>query len=210
VSPPQDGGARRKAGGARAQAALQAALRDFFADPEELDAGDLGLGELGEARGRSGDGVREYLSFRLAVERFALPIAQIREIIKVPLITRVPRTEGFVLGVLSLRGAVVPVIDLRMLLRQPVGPQTRRARVLIFDRSGEFVGLLVDEVHHVIRLGEADIEPHPFGARPEAEPVVGVGRQDGEIVALLDLQPVLTAERFVCRRLDHAVLTPEG
>jgi purine-binding chemotaxis protein CheW len=207
---PQDEGARRKAAGAKAQAALQVALRDFFADPEELDAGDLGLGELGEARGPLGQGVQEHLSFRLAEERFALPIAQIREIIKVPLITRVPRTEPFVLGVLSLRGTIVPVVDLRMLLKQPAGPQTRRSRVLIFDRAGELVGLLVDEVHHVIRLGEADIEPPPFGVRPEAEPVIGVGRQDGEIVALLDLQPVLTAERFVRRRRAQAILTPEG
>jgi purine-binding chemotaxis protein CheW len=206
----QDGSTRRKPGGAKAQAALEAALREFFADPEELDAGDLGLGELGEARGAAGAGVQEYLSFRLAEERFALPIAQIREIIKVPLITRVPRTEPFVLGVLSLRGTIVPVVDLRMLLGQPDSPQTRRSRVLIFIRAGELVGLLVDEVHHVIRLGEEDIEAHPFGTRPEADPIVGVGRQDGEIVALLDLHTALAAERFVRRRQGHGVLTSEG
>ncbi|HSA22047.1 MAG TPA: chemotaxis protein CheW [Myxococcota bacterium] len=207
---PADERTRRRPGGARAQAALETALRDFFADPEELDAGDLGLGELGEARGDTGAGVLEYLSFRLAEERFALPIAQIREIIKVPLITRVPRTEPFVLGVLSLRGTIVPAVDLRMLLRQPASPQTRRSRVLVYMRGGELVGLLVDEVHHVLRLGEADIEAHPFGARPEVEPVMGVGRKDDEIVALLDLHAALAADRFVRRRQDHAVLSPEG
>lgn len=199
-----------RAGAARADAGLDANLREFFASDEELDAGELGLGVLGEARGADGVGVREYLGFRLAEERFGLEIGRIREIIKVPLITRVPRTEALVLGILSLRGTIVPVIDLRLLLKLPARPQTRRSRVLVFDRDEELIGLLVDEVNHVVRLSEADIEPHPFGGRSDGGPVVGVGRQEGELLALLDLHAVLQLDRFITRTQGRSTLTPEG
>ena len=144
------------------------------------------------------DLVDEYLCFRLANELFAISIMFIREIIKPTTVTDLPRTEPEILGILSLRGTVVPVVDLRRLLGLDRTPGTRRARILIVDTQDELVGLLVDEVRHVIRLREDDVEPPPavFG-RSETEHMLGVGRVDGEMYILLDVHSVIKLEKFI-------------
>ena len=103
-----------------------------------------------------------------------------------------------ILGVLSLRGMIVPVVDLRLLIGLDELPQTRRSRILIVDADGELIGLLVDEVRHVIRLGEQDIEaPPPLFGRTETEHMLGVGRFDGEMYTLIDLLSIVDLDRFI-------------
>jgi purine-binding chemotaxis protein CheW len=159
----------------------------------------------------SDDGPRaEYLGFCLAGDVYAAPVALIREILKPPPLTHVPRAPPVVMGIVRerVRGQIVTVIDLRRRLRLPEAPFSRRARILLADtRQGETLGLYVDEVLQVYRLAEHEIElatalggevaGHIAGiARPgrggEGKPAeIKSGGHDASMVILLDLPSVL-------------------
>jgi purine-binding chemotaxis protein CheW len=147
------------------------------------------------SRGGATEADRELLSFRLAGEDYAVDILRLREIIRVAPLTEVPRAPAFVSGVLSVRGTVVPVMDLRRRLHLRADPPTKAARILIVTKDAEPHGLLVDEVRQVERLHTDQIEPPPpvlSGA--EAEFLGGIGRTDGRMLILLALDAVLSFE----------------
>jgi purine-binding chemotaxis protein CheW len=170
------------------------ALEDFFVPARELDV-DAGFSidvySVGAEREQGGL-LKEYLSFCLGEELNAVSISNIKEIIKPTYITAVPRTPDIILGVSSLRGTILPVLDLRRLLGLDAGDQTRKTRILIVDLKDELLGLFVDEVRHVIRLRDDEIEPPPamFG-RVDIEHLLGVGRYEGAMYTLLDLTSLL-------------------
>src|SRR5262245_97439 len=138
---------------------------------------------------------RELLSFRLAGEDYALDILRMREIIKLAPFTEVPRAPAFVPGIISVRGTIVPVIDLRLRLRLAASPPTKLSRIMIVRRDDDLYGLLVDQVRQPERLREIDIEPTPavIGGI-EAEFIAGLGRTEDRLLILLNLDSVLTFE----------------
>jgi chemotaxis signal transduction protein len=178
------------------------ALQSFFVTEDEMrsttDSMSLDLyREQLDGRMHS-EGVQEYLSFYLGKETYAVNIFNIKEIIKVPMITEIPRTEPVIMGVLSLRGTIASVVDLRLRLGLEDIPATRKSRILIVQMQEELVGLLVDEVRHVIRLRDDEIEPPPgVFDRAEAEHIVGVGRYDGDMYILLDLESVVELDKYI-------------
>src|ERR1700712_493663 len=91
-------------------------------------------------------GVREFLAFVVAGETYALPLSCIREIMRVPSVTPVPRSPRDVLGIISVRGQVTTLIDLRQRLRVQAAPVSSRTRVLLVDQGDEIMGLLCDRV----------------------------------------------------------------
>jgi purine-binding chemotaxis protein CheW len=140
----------------------------------------------------------EFLAFRMADEIYAVPIAYVKEILKLPPLTEVPRAPIDVMGVISVRGRIVTVRDLRKRLRLPEATPTRRSRILLAELApeqggtGERVGLFVDEVLHVYRLSDSEIESAANVLGSElAEYVGGIGRQAGEMIILIDLKPIL-------------------
>jgi purine-binding chemotaxis protein CheW len=140
----------------------------------------------------------EFLAFRMAEEIYAVPIAYVKEILKLPPLTEVPRAPVDVLGVISVRGGIVTVRDLRRRMRLPESQPTRRSRILLAELpeglggTGERVGLFVDEVLHVYRLADSEIESAANVLGSElAEYVAGIGRQAGEMIILVDLKPIL-------------------
>src|SRR5262249_7348014 len=101
----------------------------------------------------------EYLAFHLAGEPYAAPVALIREILKPPPMTPVPRAPHALMGIISVRGQIVTVMDLRRRLHLLEPPATPRTRILLVEsESGETLGLYVDEVLQVYRLAETEIE----------------------------------------------------
>jgi purine-binding chemotaxis protein CheW len=134
----------------------------------------------------------EFLAFSLAGELYAVKIAFIAEILKPPPITAVPRAPHNVIGVVSVRGRLVTIIDLRRRLKLPESPTDRRTRILLTGlEHGESIGLLVDEVMQVYRLAESEIEPaHVLGGDQPAH-IGGIGRPEGALIILLDLGPIL-------------------
>lgn len=146
---------------------------------------------------RAGEAGRrvEYLSFVLAGETYAVQIAHVAEILRLQPITEVPRAPSTVLGVISVRGKLVTVLDLRRRFRLPEGPLDRKARILLADvGTGEQIGLLVDEVHQVWRLAAEEIEPSNVLGGEQPAHMAGIGRPSdsgGAILILLDLRPIL-------------------
>ena len=135
----------------------------------------------------------EYVSFSLAGEAYAVPIAHIAEILKPLPITPVPRAPRVVIGVMTVRGRLVTVFDLRRRLRLPESPLDQRSRILITDTGDERIGLLVDEVMQVHRLAESEIEARDvLGGDPDPY-IAGIGRPEGALLILLDLRPILEA-----------------
>jgi purine-binding chemotaxis protein CheW len=133
--------------------------------------------------------LREFLSFRLGGDTYAVELARIREIVSSPPVTEVPRSPSEIVGICSVRGLLVTVVDLRQRLGLELSAPTRLSRILLANTdSGEVVGLLVDEVRHVVRLSSNEIEVtgSVLGA-DLSDHVLGVGRPEGDFVVLLDL-----------------------
>jgi purine-binding chemotaxis protein CheW len=137
----------------------------------------------------------EYLAFVLGHESYAVQIAHVAEILRPPPITEVPRSSRNVLGVVSVRGRLVTIVDLRRRFGLEEAPIDRRSRILLADAgTGEQVGLLVDEVRQVWRLAADEIEqPNALGGDQPAH-IAGIGRpvgNAGTVLILLHLAPIL-------------------
>ena len=133
----------------------------------------------------------QFLTFTLGAEVFAMDIRTVREIIQYGPMTTVPLMPGFVRGVINLRGAVVPVIDLQARFGRPAAEVGKKTCIVIFDslRQDERVelGLLVDAVSEVIDIAPADIEPPPnFGTGVRRDFIRGMGKVANRFVIILE------------------------
>jgi purine-binding chemotaxis protein CheW len=147
---------------------------------------------------------RRFLTFMLGGEEYALDILRISEIIKVRPVTEVPRAPAFVTGIISVRGTIVPVVDLRLRLHLPAPAPGPAARILIVTLKDEPYGLVVDEVVHVVRLHAEDIEAAPAAVGgASSEFIAGIGRppsimmpgaSGGRMLIILNVDAVLAFE----------------
>ena len=143
----------------------------------------------------------QYLTFMLAQEQFAIGILGIKEIIEYHGLTEVPMMPPCVRGVINLRGAVVPVLDLLARFGRPSSETSKRTCVVIVEIEGvedkHVVGLLVDAVNEVLDIAPSDIEPPPsFGARIRSDFLQGVGKVKGKFVLLLDVDRALSLDEI--------------
>ncbi|MBO8142023.1 MAG: chemotaxis protein CheW [Firmicutes bacterium] len=143
--------------------------------------------------------------FRLAGELYGVDIQQVREIIRVPEVTRVPRTPDFVEGVINLRGSVIPVLDLRKRFRLPAGEADRERRIVVVEMGEQTLGVIVDAVSEVLRLDQDRIEPpSPYIVNVDSQYITGIARLEDRLIILLDLNKVLSAgEREELERLEE-------
>jgi purine-binding chemotaxis protein CheW len=138
---------------------------------------------------------RQYLAFHLGDEEYALDIRRISEIIKVREFTDIPRSPEFIMGIISLRGVVVPVFDLRQRLNLGVSEITPTTRIVVCQLDEVSVGLLVDSINQVVNLIDEEIEPPPgVLSGLDREMITGIGRYQGRMIILLNLKSVLDVE----------------
>ncbi|MFY9512312.1 MAG: chemotaxis protein CheW [Rubrivivax sp.] len=143
----------------------------------------------------------QYLTFMLGGEMFAIGILSIKEIIEYDSLTEVPMMPPAVRGVINLRGAVVPVMDLLARFGRPSSPTTKKTCIVIVEiQSGaerHVLGVIVDAVNEVLDIAAEDIEPPPaFGARIRADFLQGMGKVRGKFVILLDVDHVLSLDEI--------------
>lgn len=137
--------------------------------------------------------VLQLVTFRLGNEEFSLDILRVQEIIRHMDLTRVPRTPEFVEGVINLRGRVIPVLDLRKRFGLPADEKTNETRIIVVDVDNRTVGLKVDAVSEVLRLPADTVEPPPaIVTGAESDYIKGVGKLDGRLLILLDVEKILT------------------
>ncbi|MGQ5522711.1 chemotaxis protein CheW [Chitinimonas sp. PSY-7] len=143
----------------------------------------------------------QYLTFRLGGEIYALEIVHIKEIIEYGGLTEVPLMPRFLRGVINLRGAVVPVIDLAVRFGRTETEVGRRSCIVIVEAEyaddWHDLGVIVDSVEEVLELRPEDIEPPPaFGAQLRAEFIRGMGKIEGRFVIVLALEHVLSIDEM--------------
>jgi purine-binding chemotaxis protein CheW len=144
-----------------------------------------------EAETTSADQV-ELLTFNIAGEQYAVSIEHLVEIIKPRDATLVPNADPTIIGIISLRGTMVTVIDVRRKLRHPPAAGGNDARVIVVERAGEILGFEVDRVLRVLKVDSAAVEPHPVVHSSElSEAVRGVFRHANALTILLDLDKLL-------------------
>lgn len=140
----------------------------------------------------------QYLSFAIRETHFGIPILKVREILQYEGVTSVPGTPGSIRGVINVRGAVVPIVDLGVKFGLREAPETRRTCVLVVETAGAgealTLGVIADAVDEVLDLGAAEIEPPPaFGTGIRLDYVTGLGKLPKGFVVLLDLDRLLAA-----------------
>lgn len=132
------------------------------------------------------------LAFVLDREEFAIPVTQVREVIRVSAITRVPQAPPHVRGVANLRGRILAVVDLRTRLGLASAELTPRSRVVVVETQGRVLGLLVDAVSQVTKVPQAAVVPAPDDVlSTDADYLTGVARWASRLIILLDLDKVL-------------------
>lgn len=142
---------------------------------------------------------RQYVTFGLDAELFGVEVTRAREILDLVPITKVPQTPDYLLGVINLRGQVVPVVDLRVKLGLPQVESTRDSCILVMEvqLDGEIltVGGLADSVREVLELRDDQIEPPPrMGTKLRTEFIAGMGKLDEQFLILLDIDRVFSSE----------------
>ena len=142
-----------------------------------------------------------YLTFALSSELYAVGILNVKEIIEYGNLTEIPMMPAFIRGVINLRGAVVPVIDLAARFGGKISEVQRRTCIVIVemrqDDAKQDLGIMVDAVSEVLEIPGAEIEPPPsFGAKIRADFISGMGKVNNKFVIILDIQRVLSVEEM--------------
>jgi purine-binding chemotaxis protein CheW len=147
----------------------------------------------------------QYLTFMLGRETFAVGILSIKEILEYEAPTDVPMMPPFVRGIVNLRGAVVPVIDLSVRFGRAGNPTTKKTCIVIVEtctpEGSQVFGVLVDAVNEVLEIAGTDIEAPPnFGTTVRTDFIKGMGKVRDRFVIILDVDAALSVE-------DMAALT---
>ena len=144
---------------------------------------------------------QQYVTFSLGDELFGVEVTRAREILSVSPVTRVPQTPEYLLGVINLRGQVVPVIDMRLKLGLPVSEETEDTCIIVVevqvDGEAIIVGALADAVREVLEIRSDQIEPAPrLGTRLKTEFISGMGKVDEQFLILLNIDRVFSSDEL--------------
>jgi purine-binding chemotaxis protein CheW len=143
----------------------------------------------------------QVVGFRIGRETFGLPIAMVREIVRVPEITSVPNAPDYIEGVINLRGRIIPIVDLRKRFGQKAFEPNKKNRIIVVELGTRSFGLIVNSASEVLRIPPSEVEaPHNVFQEGELDYVTGVGKLNGRLVILLDVERIL--RRGELRDLD--------
>jgi len=144
----------------------------------------------------------QYMTFKLGDESFAINVSQVREVLEVPQITKLPTAPAYMRGVVNVRGQAIPVVDLRLRFGLPRTVDTLNTRVIVMELNidGEtaIIGGLADSVHEVIELEPGDINPPPrIAMRWRTDFILGMGKRGEEFIIILDVNAVFSSDELV-------------
>jgi purine-binding chemotaxis protein CheW len=139
----------------------------------------------------------KYLTFFLGNEEYGLPILQVQEIVGLLPVTPVPQTPAHVMGVVNLRGKVIPVVDLRTRFGLPRVDATPETCIVFVEAHGQRVGTVVDRVSEVLAIAPDDLAPPPaLGTSVDTTYLRGLAKAAGRVRLLLDVDRVLATSEF--------------
>jgi purine-binding chemotaxis protein CheW len=162
-----------------------------------------------ENQGASSPNLLQLVSFRLGSEEYGLEILRVQEIIRMQNLTRVPNSPAFVEGVINLRGKVIPVVGLRKRFGLPPRDHDKATRIIVVEVRGDVMGFEVDSVSEVLRIPADTVEPPPRLSKRNNEYVSGVGKLEGRLLLLLDVNRLMTDAEAAAQPLPAAAAPPE-
>jgi len=138
----------------------------------------------------------QLVSFNLDQEEYGVDVLKVREIIRMPTVTRVPNTPHYVDGVINLRGKVIPIISMRSKFGLTGAENDKQTRIMVMDVDGELMGFIVDAVSEVIRISGSEIQPSPavVASGIDQECIAGVINQAERLLVLLDLEKMFSQD----------------
>ncbi|MBQ9277083.1 MAG: purine-binding chemotaxis protein CheW [Lachnospiraceae bacterium] len=137
--------------------------------------------------------LKQYIILRFDSEQYGIDITYIDNIVRLMPITRVPHTQPYFLGVINLRGVIIPVMSMREKFDLPFKENTGATRILIIKYEGADIGILVDEVKEVVTLNDEDIEKVTSDDVEARSYVTGVGKYNDTLISILNI-PALIAD----------------
>jgi purine-binding chemotaxis protein CheW len=142
---------------------------------------------------------KQYITFKLGDELFAIDVSQVREVLEISQITRVPTAPEYMRGVVNVRGQAIPVVDLRLRFGLPRAADTVHSRIIVMelniDGEAAVLGGIADSVHEVIDLEPGNINPPPrIAMRWRTEFIQGMGKRGNEFIIILDVNAVFSSE----------------
>lgn len=150
-----------------------------------------------KAEGEKEEKRREFVGFRIGEELYGIGIEFIQEIDRMHSITKLPKSLPFIEGVINLRGAIIPIVDMAKRFGMPPVEIERKTRIIIARISGHAVGLIVEQVTEVVQLEEKAVEPAPAMAfAVDQKYVEGVGRTEEGLLIILNLEMLFSVEEM--------------
>jgi len=138
----------------------------------------------------------KFTIFNISDETFGIDISRVLEILRVPKIFTIPGLPEFLSGVMSVRGAVIPVMDLRR--RFGMNPAGRKERIILVRYGLEKIGFLVDEIKEILELNPDELRPSPSIFKGfKTEYLTGIGKKDERIILILNIDNLLTSEEKI-------------
>jgi purine-binding chemotaxis protein CheW len=152
---------------------------------------------------------RQYLTFKLGNEIFAIEVSKVREVLDLTTITAIPRTPEFMSGVINLRGCVVPVVDLRLCFDMSKTESTRNTCIVVvevlMENESTIIGALADSVEEVVDLEPDQIEPAPrIGTQIRTDFIKGMGKREAQFIMILDIDRVFSGDELSAIRAADA------
>jgi len=139
----------------------------------------------------------QVVCFKVGREEYGIEILKVQEILKIPKITKLPKSKPYIMGVIDLRGKVIPIVDLSKKFGLGSGSTTEKTRTIVVDIEGKKVGLAIDSVSHVIRVSSNDIEPPPPVVKGiSGRYIVGIAKLQEGFVVILDINQIFSTDEL--------------
>lgn len=146
----------------------------------------------------------QLVSFNIGEEEFGVDILRVQEINRMTDVTRVPNAPEYVVGVINLRGKVIPIIDLRLRLGLPKKEYAKDTRIVVVELESRVLGFIVDSVNEVIRINREIAEPPPpMVSGIDSEFITAIGKLQDRLLILLDLNKVIAIKNL--KSIEEAV-----
>jgi len=140
--------------------------------------------------------ILQIVSFVIGNELFGVHIVRVQEIIRLTDITRVPNTQDYIIGVINLRGKVIPIIDLQLKLAEKKSVYDKDSRIVVVEKDNRSIGLIVDKVNEVSRISKSITEAPPVMiSGMNAEYFTSIAKLENDLLILLDLDKVMLSEK---------------
>lgn len=140
----------------------------------------------------------KYMTFGSSGESYGIALQYINEIIGIQPITKIPEVEGYIKGLINLRGKIIPVVDVRLRFRQEPLEYTDRTCIIIIQVKNVVVGLIIEKIEGVVAIEDSNIEPPPSlsAGRTKNHYIYGIGKVDDSVILLLEPQKLIRDEEI--------------